>query len=250
VVVSARRYARSLAALRPTGKTLRLYPYVDPDDYSLPSNGTVEATSVRLGLRPDDEVALVVGRMDPIKGQDLAIDALGEIADRYPALKLVLVGNGSFSGSASGLGLSKSGTWRSRLEEQVHARGLEGRVIFTGHVGQEDLDALYQRCRFTMLPSVREGFGLVAVESWLHGRPTIVSERAGIAELIHHGVNGLLFDPEEHGALGRQMRRLLNDRSGRLRSRLVREGRLTARRCSLDAAEKAESAMLAELTEA
>jgi glycosyltransferase involved in cell wall biosynthesis len=250
VVVSAQSYAKSLKALRPHGRILRLYPYVDPDDYSLPENGAVDAVSERFGLHPQDQVALVVARMDPMKGQDLAIEGFAGVAEKYPDLKLVLVGNGSFSGSSAGLGLSKSGTWRHHLEALVSERGLTDRVVFTGHVGQSDLDALYERSRFTVLPSVREGFGLVAVESWLHGRPAIVTDRAGIAELIRDGVNALLFDPDEAGALARQMRRLLSDRSGQLTRRLVRNGRVTARRCSLDAAEKAESEMLVEVTEA
>jgi glycosyltransferase involved in cell wall biosynthesis len=250
IVVSARRYATSIAALHPSARILRLYPYVDPDDYSLPEKEKVEAASQRLGLTAADDVALVVGRMDPIKGQDLAIAALGTLADKFPSWKLVLVGNGSFSGSAAGLGLSKSSVWRRHLESLVAEHGLEGRVLFTGHLGQADLDALYARSRFTLLPSVREGFGLVAVESWLHGRPAIVTDRAGIAELIRDGVNGLLFDPDDAGALVRQMGRLMDDPGGKLRSRLVRNGHRTSRKCLLDAAEKAESDLLAELTEA
>jgi glycosyltransferase involved in cell wall biosynthesis len=250
LVVSARRYVESLNVLGPKGKVLRLYPYVDPDDYSKPDAASIAATSEKFGLAPSDEVALLVGRMDPIKGQDLAIDAFASVAARYPHLKLVLVGNGSFSGSSAGLGLSKSQVWRTHLEEQVSRAGLEERVVFTGHLGQNDLDALYERCRFTILPSVREGFGLVAVESWLHGKPAIVTERAGIAELIRDGVNGLLFDPEEPGALAQKMRKLLDDRGGKLRARLVRNGRTTSRKCSLEAAEKAEREMLVEVAAA
>jgi glycosyltransferase involved in cell wall biosynthesis len=188
--------------------------------------------------------------MDPMKGQDLAIEAFGSVAARYPALKLVLVGNGSFSGSRAGLGLSKSAVWRARLEEQVRKDGLEDRIVFTGHLGQNDLDCMYERCRFTILPSVREGFGLVAVESWLHGKPAIVTERAGIAEIVRDGVNGLLFDPGKPGALAGKMRLLLEDRSGSLRARLIRNGRTASRKCSLEAAEKAERKMLIEVTEA
>ena len=250
IVVSAARYAESLGALHPKGKVLRLYPYVDPDDYARPERSKVTATAARLGIAPSDEVALLVGRMDPIKGQDLAIAAFASVAEQHPRLKLVLVGNGSFSGSSTGLGLTKSAAWRAQLEEQVRAAGLADRVVFTGHLPQSDLDCLYERCRFTILPSVREGFGLVAVESWLHGRPVIVTERAGIAELIRDGVNGLLFDPDEPGALARKMNLLLNDRSGALRARLIRNGRSTSKKCSIDAAETAERSMLAELTEA
>jgi glycosyltransferase involved in cell wall biosynthesis len=250
IVVSAASYAASLAQLAPKGRVLRLYPYLDPDDFARPPRSEIAATAKRLGLEPSDAVALVVARMDPIKGQDLAIDAVARLAPEYPRLKLVLVGNGSFSGSSSGLGLSKSSVWRQHLEEQAERLGVRDRVTFTGHLPQADLDGLYERCRFTILPSVREGFGLVAVESWLHGKPAIVTRRAGVAELIRDGVNGLLFDPDDPGDLPRCMRTLLDDRSGKLRSRLVRNGRTASKQCSLDAAAKAEERMLAEVTEA
>ncbi len=250
IVVSSAKYAESLAALHPKAKVLHLYPYLDPTDYSRPPRTTVAATAARLGIGSRDEVALLVGRMDPIKGQDLAIAALARVAGEFPSLKLVLVGNGSFSGSRAGLGLSKSAAWRAHLEEQVAQLGLGDRVVFTGHLPQADLDGLYERCRFTILPSLREGFGLVAVESWLHGKPAIVTQRAGVAELIRDGVNGLLFDPDDPADLPRQIRALMDERSGPLRARLARNGRAASKKCSLAAAEKAEREMLAEVTEA
>jgi glycosyltransferase involved in cell wall biosynthesis len=250
IVVSALRYAESLTGLGTKGKIVQAYPYIDPDDYSKPDAETIAATCERLGLPSTDQVALLVGRMDPIKGQDFAIEAFASLAEKYPRLKLVLVGNGSFSGSSAGLGLSKSAVWRTHLEGMVAKAGLVKRVIFTGHLGQKELDCLYERCWFTILPSIREGFGLVAVESWLHGKPAIVTERAGIADLIEDGKNGLLFDPEKAGALAAKMKLLLEDPSGKLRARLIRNGRTTSKKCSLEAAEKAERAMLVEVTEA
>lgn len=249
IVVSARRYVASLGSFQPSGKILRLYPYVDPDDYSRPDPARISLACEHLGIMPRDQVALVVGRMDPTKGQDRAIGAFQVLVPDYPALKLVLVGNGSFSGSQSGLGLSSSASWRAHLEGLVQRAGLEARVVFTGHLSQTDLDCLYERCLFTILPSVREGFGLVAVESWLHGKPTIVTERSGIAELIRNGSNGLLFDPDEPASLVQQMRLLLDSGSAKLRARLSRNGRATAKKCSLDAAERTEGALLAEVTE-
>lgn len=250
IVVSAQGYARSLRTLRPKGRVVRIYPYVDPVDYHRPEEADIDAATRKLGLAPEDEVALLVGRMDPIKGQDRAITALRAIAARYPSLKLVLVGNGSFSSAPGGVGLSKGADWRRRLEEQVRSDGLEGRVVFAGHLPQRELDALYERCRFTILASVREGFGLVAVESWLHDRPAILTRQAGIVELVRDGVHGLIFDPDDPASLPRQMTRLLEDRDGQLRSRLVRNGRRAAEKCSLDAAASSEAAMLSEATEA
>ena len=250
IVVSTRQYAESLAAFHPKGRVERIYPYVDPEEYGQPDDQAVAQVAEHFGVGPTDDVALVVARMDPMKGQDLAIHAFASLAEEFPDLKLVLVGNGSFSGSGTGLGLSKSSRWRRHLEDLVAGAGLQGRVVFTGHVSQAELDALYERCQFTLLPSVREGFGLVAVESWLHGRPAILTERAGIAELVRDGVQGLLFDPDEPGQLAHQMRRLLGPQSGPLRDKLVRYGRAAAKKCSLDAAEKAERGMLADVTEA
>jgi glycosyltransferase involved in cell wall biosynthesis len=249
IVVSAQRYLDSLQALAPKGRILRMYPYVDPADYAHPDRATAVARTERFGLGTGDRIALLVGRMDPIKGQDLAIRAFAPLAAEFPRTKLVLVGNGSFSGSAAGLGLSKSARWRAQLEAEVAELGLAGRVVFTGHVDQGELDALYERCRFSILASVKEGFGLVAVESWLHGRPVIITERAGIAEIVEDGVHALLFDPDDPDALGRQMRRLWDDPGGKLRARLVRNGRILAEQCSIDAAEVAERSMLAEVTE-
>lgn len=250
IVVSTQRYADSLKALEPNAKIVHLYPYVDPEDYSHPPKDEVAKACAEFGLDPRDEVVLVVGRMDPIKGQDVAIQAFATVAPAYPNLRLVLVGNGSFSGSKSGLGLSKSSVWRSHLEGIVKEHGLQDRVRFLGHVDQRGLDCLYERCRFTIVPSVREGFGLVAVESWLHGRPTIVTERAGIAELVKEGVTGLLFDPDDAQSLPSKMALLLEKGSGPLRSRLARNGRTVAKKCSLDAAERSERAMLASVMEA
>jgi glycosyltransferase involved in cell wall biosynthesis len=248
IVVSAQSYADSIAALHSKARVVQMYPFLDPEDYDRPSRAKVAEVSARFGIRPKDDVILLVGRMDPIKGQDLAIRAFAPLAAKFPSAKLVLVGNGSFSGSSAGLGLSKSAAWRQQLEAIVLEEQLEGRVVFTGHVTQDELDVLYERCRFSMLPSVREGFGLVAVESWLHGKPTIVTKRAGVAEMLKDGVHALLFDPDHPELLKDQMERLLGPRSGPLRARLARNGRTVGEKCSVDVAVIGERELLEEVT--
>ena len=248
VVVSTDRYSRSLRSFGFEREVHRIYPYVDPSEYGHPSPSAVAETAAKFGLGREHEVVLVVARMDPAKGQDRAIRAFAEVGARRPRLRLVLVGNGSFSASTGGLGLSKGAQWRSHLENLASELGVADRVIATGHVTQAELDALYERARCTILPSTNEGFGLVVVESWLHGRPTIVTDRAGISELIEDGKNGLLFDPDHPEQLAAQLRRLL--RAPLLGRRLAEEGRATARRCSLEAAAKAEGALLHRLVEA
>jgi glycosyltransferase involved in cell wall biosynthesis len=248
VVVSCERYRRGLRALGFEGDVRLLYPYIDPAEYTHPSRAEAAEAAEALGIRPNDRVVLVVARMDPAKAQDRAIRAVASVLPDHPRLRLVLVGNGSFSSSRGGVGLSKSDRWRAHLEDEAKRAGVSGRVIFTGHVPQRTLDCLYERCEFTVLPSVNEGFGLVVVESWLHGRPAIVTERAGVAELMEDGVNGLLFDPDDPLALPAQMERLLGARRGFATS-LARRAAQPARQCEIDTAAKAEGELIADVLE-
>jgi len=249
VVVSCDRYRTALRSLGYRGKSVRMYPYVDPGEYRRPGKKVAAATCARWGVRPDDIVVLVVARMDPAKAQDRAVRALARLVPNYPHLRLVLVGNGSFSAAPGGLGLSKSARWKARLEAEAQRLGVRERVIFTGHIPQHALDCFYERASFTILPSVNEGFGLVVVESWFHRRPALVTERAGIAELVEDGKNGLLFDPDDTAALARKMRRLLDDR-GDLARRLVRNATVTARACTIGTAARAEAKLMTEVLEA
>lgn len=245
VIVSSDRYRDSLKRFGHRGEVARVYPYVDPHEYSLPDAAVSRAACERFGLSPGDTVALVVARMDPAKGQDRAIEAVARLAKRFPRLRLVLAGNGSFSSGGRGLGLSKGATWRSHLEQVAKDLGVSDRVRFTGHVTQPELEALYDRSAFTILPSTREGFGLVVVESWLYSKPTLVTRRAGVAELIRDGENGLLFDPDDPRTLDRQLLRLLRDR-GPLREKLAENGRRTAELCSLENGFREESRLFSE----
>jgi glycosyltransferase involved in cell wall biosynthesis len=246
VVVSTDEYRTALKKFGYAGRVERMYPFVDPSEFHHPAAPDVDRVSRTKGVEPDDVVALVVARMDPAKGQDRAIEAIGRLHEKHPELKLVLAGDGSFSGSRSGLGLSKASVWRRELAEKATELGVRDRVVFTGHVTQEELDALYERAAFTILPSVFEGFGLVVVESWIHHKPTVVTERAGIAELIEDGKNGLLFDPEDTASLDRQIKRLLSSK-GDLAGKIGEAGFATAEQCSLDTAARDEAKLVGEI---
>lgn len=248
-VVSTDRWKTALRRFGHQGRVVRIYPYVDPAEYRRPPDTEVEAVAEKFGIPREAPVVLVVARMDPAKGQDRAIRAMARLRTSAPEARLVLAGNGSFSGSAGGLGLSKSDRWRAHLESTARDLGVADRVVFTGHVTQDELDSLYERATFTVLPSTNEGFGLVVVESWLHGKPTVITRRAGIAELVDDGENGLLFDPDHEEELVDQMRRLLRDRDGES-TRLGAAGLSTAPLCSLDAAVRAERELLALAVEA
>jgi glycosyltransferase involved in cell wall biosynthesis len=211
VVVSTRRYAENL---RRAGMRAPLHvvpPFVDPRDYPDPAPGARDELRERFHLPEGDRVVLHVGRMDPMKGQDRLLKAMPALLRAVPDARLVLVGNGSFSSSKKGgLGLSKGQQWRAALEALARDLGVEGRVTFTGHLGDDLLPAAFDRCDVFCLPSTREGFGLAAIEAWLRGKPVVVSDRAGVAELVD-GENGLALDCGDGEALAAALASLLRD---------------------------------------
>jgi glycosyltransferase involved in cell wall biosynthesis len=245
VIVSTTRYMASLKSFGFTGRARKVYPYVDPTDYTNPPKEEIEALCRRLKIGRGDQVVLVVARLDPMKGQDRALGAVASIAGEFPKLKLVIVGNGSFSSSGEGLGLTKGGRFKQELESLAKRLRIESRVVFAGHLPQRELDAMYERCEFTILPSLREGFGLVVIESWLHRRACLVTERAGASELIERSRNSPLFDPDDVEAMGKKMARLLTDSSAR--SRTANEGFAKSRQCTLEVSAREESKAITDL---
>jgi glycosyltransferase involved in cell wall biosynthesis len=246
IIVSSKKYLRSLNSFGYTGRASYVYPYVDPSSYVSPSKEEVEQYCQRFGIKKHHKVVLVVARLDPMKGQDKVIEAIAKVSKNVPEVKLVLVGNGSFSSSKNGVGLSKADKWFYQLKTLAKKLELEERVVFTGHLSQSELNAAYVRSDVTVLPSVREGFGLVVIESWLFHKPTILTKRAGISELVEDGRNGLLFDPEDTNSLAENISLLLLEPE---RARILGEnGFLSSKQCTIEQGLKAESEVIIGLT--
>jgi glycosyltransferase involved in cell wall biosynthesis len=245
VIVSCRKYLDALKRFGYTGEAHYMYPYIDIDAYRKPSDSEIGRFEQKFGIQENDRVLIVVARLDPMKGQDRAIKGFAKVAKNFKDSKLLIIGNGSFSASKKGIGLSKAGIWLNRLRELVAKLRLQESVIFAGHLTHSELQAAYQRCELTILPSVLEGFGLVVIESWVYKKPTLVSSAAGISELIKPGDNGLLFSPDDPGDLANKLSVLLSDQE--LGRSMGANGYKTSRQCSLDRALKLEGELMMNL---
>ena len=232
VIISCRKYSDDLKRLGYTGKTHHIYPFIDPRRYREPTQEESNEYIQRLKIGENDKVVLMVARLDPMKGHDKAVEAIAKVKKDVPEVKLVLVGNGSFSSSEQGLSLSKAETWLTDLRLKAEKLGVDDRIIFAGHLPENLLYAAYDRANLSILPSIREGFGLVVIESWLYEKPTIVSLKAGVADLIENGVNGLLFDPNDVEELSQKITRILSDHE--FARTLGEEGFNSARKCFLE----------------
>jgi glycosyltransferase involved in cell wall biosynthesis len=245
VIVSSRRYMNSLKSLGYTGESYYVYPYIDQSVYSEPTLDEITEVKSRLDLKNDAKLILMVARLDPMKGQDAVIKAMPAVLNHVGNAKLVVVGNGSFSSSRQGLGLSKSDKWLTELRGIARAFHVEDNVVFAGYLPQRLLNAAYAACGATVLPSRQEGFGLVVVESWLYKKPAVVSTKAGIAELIQDGKNGLLVDPMDSDAIAEKISTVLNDKN--LAHTLGENGFVTSRKCLIDEGLRTEWEIISKL---
>ena len=160
----------------------------------------------RLGLRKEDRVVLLVGRVVPHKG----IEYLVEAAKHVPEAMFVIVGDGPFLRDARALATEF---------------GVEDRVLFQGKVPYRDLPAYYAACDVCVLTSVSrlEAFGIVALEAMATAKPVVVTDIPGVREVVENGVEGLLAEPVNPEELAAKMSLLLGD--AKLRREMGRRGR-------------------------
>ena len=165
----------------------------------------------------------VVGRLSAFKGQDVAVRAFARAQQRGldPNARLRLVGGALFDRDVA---------FAASLRELVDALGLGAAVVFVGHV--DDAAAEFDRCTVAVHASVLpEGFGQVVIEAMAAGRPVIASDAGGPAEIIEHGVDGLLVPAGDVDAMATEMLRLAADPVER--SRMAIAARRTAARYDL-----------------
>lgn len=112
---------------------------------------------------------------------------------------------------------------RRVLQPLVRRLGLADRVTFEGRVTAAALSTHYASAHLFVLPSLREGFGIVLLEAMHSGLPIVASRAAAIPELVEDGVTGLLVPPRDAQALARAIQKLVDDpEAGR---RMGQEGR-------------------------
>ncbi|CAN5183643.1 D-inositol-3-phosphate glycosyltransferase [soil metagenome] len=166
-------------------------PGVDAAMFTPTRRSAAAAVRERLGVAAGRAIVTVVGRVQPLKGQDLAIRALAAMTGQRPLL--VIVGDPTPGGER----------YVDELHALVASLGVQADVRFVGRVDREGIADLLAASALTLVPSHSETFGLVALESAASGTPVIGSRSTGLVESIADGQSGLLLgsrDPADWAA--------------------------------------------------
>ena len=132
---------------------------------------------------PHGGLTLGVGRLVAEKGFDLLIEA-ASLIDRTARPEITIIG---------------IGPERERLEAQ--ARRLNVQLHLPGPVSPREIGDWYSRASIVIIPSRREGFGMVAAEASAAGRAVIATKVGAMPQMVEDGISGLLVEPENVGAL-------------------------------------------------
>jgi glycogen(starch) synthase len=144
---------------------------------------------------PEEKLVLFVGRLVYEKGAQVLINAIPRILEKVNA-KFVIVG---------------SGYMKEQLSSIVKSMGLEHKVLFTGFVDEETLLRLQSCADVSVVPSLFEPFGIVALEAMAAKSPVVVSDTGGLSEIVDHDSTGVKVFPNNTESLAWGITKILLD---------------------------------------
>lgn len=204
---SIREYGMRCRVVRDPSKLVTVPMGVDLKKFC-PSSLRPDNLRRTMGFTPEDLVIGTVARLVPGKGLECFLQMAGRIREVRPDVRFLVVGDGPL---------------REDLGRFAKTLGLSREVVFTGH--RKDVPALMEAMDLFVLPTLREGFGVVFAEAMAMGIPVIGSRIGPVAEVVEDGVTGYLLPPERPDLfadralelLGNEDRRRAFGNAGRLR---------------------------------
>jgi glycosyltransferase involved in cell wall biosynthesis len=152
---------------------------------------------------------LFLGRVEAGKGVYELLAAGAALADRFPALRIVIGGEGDLEG----------------VRRRAAALGIGARVELRGWIDAQARAAELARASVFCLPSHAEGLPMALLEAMAARKAVVACSVGGVPEALRDGDNGLLVAPRDSGALAAALGRVLGDRA--LRARLAQRARAT-----------------------
>jgi glycosyltransferase involved in cell wall biosynthesis len=144
---------------------------------------------------PDEKIVLFVGRLVYEKGVQVLVNAIPKVLEKTNT-KFVIVGNGYMKEQLAGI---------------IKGLGLSHKVVFTGFIDDETLRRLQKCADVSVVPSLFEPFGIVALEAMAAKSPVVVSDSGGLSEIVEHDVTGVKVYVNHPDSLAWGITRILLD---------------------------------------
>ncbi len=162
-----------------------------------------------IGIPPCSRMLLFVGRIEPLKGLDVLIEAISilysELDFKENPFCLVIIG-----GDEDGNGeLENNEIGRIKALAQQH--GLNEFITFLGKRSQDSLPYYYSAAEAVVVPSQYESFGMVALEAMACGTPVVASQIGGLAYLVQDGVTGYTVPVDDPVELAKRLALILQN---------------------------------------
>ncbi len=146
-------------------------------------------------IGPDTRVVGMVGRLEPVKGSSVFIEAAAHIAKLCPNVKFIIAGEGSLKAS---------------MEKRAQELGISAKVIFAGW--RDDIPDIISLMDIMVLPSLNEAVGIALIEAQAEGVPVVASKVGGIPEVVKDKKTGILVPPSDTVAIADAVVSLLGDK--------------------------------------
>lgn len=178
----------------PEDKLIMVPNGVNAESYAKNGKGDLGQFRRKFAL-PEEKIILFVGRLVYEKGIHVLANAIPKVLEKANA-KLVIVGNGYM---------------KDQLSSLVGRIGLNNKVMFTGFVDDDTLRKLQICADVSVVPSLFEPFGIVALEAMAARSPVVVSDTGGLSEIVEHEVSGVKAYVDNPDSLAWGIAKMLTD---------------------------------------
>lgn len=156
----------------------------------------------RYGLQQNNTVLFTLTRLSSkelYKGYDHVLYSLKGLKAKFPGIKYLIAGMYDESE-------------KKRLDTLIDNASLKDHVIFTGYIPDEELAALFSLADVYVMPSKKEGFGIVFIEAMYYGLPVIAGNKDGSADALQNGKLGMLVDCDNQAEIESAIEKVIRSR--------------------------------------
>lgn len=174
---------------------------LDPRTAPLAKKDRSAALLKKYGFEADDKILMTLTRLsskERYKGYDYVLKAVALLKEKYPGIKYLLAG-------------SYDEKEKAFMDKIIAELGIGDKVCMTGYIEDDEVADNFGLSTLYIMPSRKEGFGLVFIEAMYYGLPVIAGNQDGSADALLNGQLGQLVDPDDEKAVAAAIERVLAD---------------------------------------